>query len=320
MEDNSDLKELMKNSFLGLNYTENPKQVQDISNGQSGENISRQFYGDYSEQNNQSSQSSQSTIEVELNSTEQDNTSNKQPFEQAFNSNTEPIEKYSNIHFFCKKCRQVPKVKFIDTLKISGTCGCSNNFQINITNYLNETIQTIDEKNEQENNILFDVFYCKVHKGSKFLYYCETCQTSLCGNCLRKGSNHKNHSLLIFHYLMNEADKKIEFIKDKFNLNSHHFDNESSNFFYDEENEVKLIKYANFIKFLNALINDYNNFTCNTHFIIISNLYHFLEDLNKNNSNEVQDLELKEEININNMNSLNYLDSRVDNKNFFELL
>jgi hypothetical protein len=177
MEDNSDLKELMKNSFLGLNYTENPNQVQDISNGQSGENISRQFYGDYSEQNNQSSQSSQSTIEVELNSTEQDNTSNKQPFEQAFNSNTEPIEKYSNIHFFCKKCRQVPKVKFIDTLKISGTCGCSNNFQINITNYLNETIQTIDEKNEQENNILFDVFYCKVHKGSKFLYNCETCQT-----------------------------------------------------------------------------------------------------------------------------------------------
>ena len=258
MEDNSDLKELMKNSFLRLNFKENSIQSQDISNDQNGENISRQFYGDYSKQNSQSSQSTEE-VELELNSTEQDN-SNKKPFEQVFNSNTEPIENYSNIHFFCKKCHLVPKVIFIDTLKISCTCGCLYNFQININNYLNETLQTIDEKNEQEKNILFDVFYCKVHKGSKFLYYCETCQTSLCGNCLRKGSNHKDHNILIFHYLMNEVDEKIEFIKDKFNLNSHHFDNESSNFFYDEENEVKLIKYANFIKFLNALINDYNNF------------------------------------------------------------
>ena len=318
-QENSNIREIMKNSFININYEETPTQGQDISYEQNDESLGRQFYGDYIDQN------SQFQVGIEINSIEQDNSSNEQPIRQVFNLDTEPIEKYSNVHFFCKNCHQVPTIKFIDVLNISCTCGCYKNYQINITKYLDETLQTIDEKNGQENNILLDVFYCKIHKDQKFLYYCEMCNASLCRKCLRKEKVHKDHCPLIFDLLMNEVDEKIEFIKDKFYLNSHHFDNESSNFLDDDLD--KLIKYSNFIKFINALINDYNNYTCYSHFLIISNLYQFLDKLNKNNHNDVQPLELKEEIHINNMNNLNIINSKpylitsinLNNSNIFDI-
>ena len=318
-QENSNIREIMKNSFININYEETPAQGQDISYEQNDESLGRQFYGDYIDQN------SQFQVGIEINSIEQDNSSNEQPIRQVFNLDTEPIEKYSNVHFFCKNCHQVPTIKFIDVLNISCTCGCYKNYQINITKYLDETLQTIDEKNGQGNNILLDVFYCKIHKDQKFLYYCEMCNASLCRKCLRKEKVHKDHCPLIFDLLMNEVDEKIEFIKDKFYLNSHHFDNESSNFLDDDLD--KLIKYSNFIKFINALINDYNNYTCYSHFLIISNLYQFLDKLNKNNHNDVQPLELKEEIHINNMNNLNIINSKpylitsinLNNSNIFDI-
>ena len=323
-QDNSNLKELAKISFYEFNYEEAQTQREDSSYVQNDESKSKQFYGDISLQN------SKSRVEVEINSTEQNNNSN----EQTFNLDTEPIEKYSNVHFFCKKCHQVPTIQFIDALNISFTCECHKNKQTKIAQYLNETLQTIDvnneeenieETNEQVNNILLDVFYCKIHKDQKFLYYCEMCNASLCRKCLRKEKVHKDHCPLIFDLLMNEVDEKIEFIKDKFYLNSHHFDNESSNFLDDDFD--KLIKYSNFIKFINALINDYNNYTCYSHFLIISNLYQFLDKLNKNNHNDVQPLELKEEIHINNMNNLNIINSKpylitsinLNNSNIFDI-
>ena len=308
-QDNSNLKELAKISFYEFNYEEAQTQREDSSYVQNDESKSKQFYGDISLQN------SKSRVEVEINSTEQNNNSN----EQTFNLDTEPIEKYSNVHFFCKKCHQVPTIQFIDALNISFTCECHKNKQTKIAQYLNETLQTIDvnneeenieETNEQVNNILLDVFYCKIHKDQKFLYYCEMCNTPLCRKCLRETKDHNNHSPLIFDMLMNEADEKIEFIKEKFYLNSPHFDNESSNFL--DDNLDKLIKYANFTKFINALIYDYNNYTCYSHFSIISNLYQFLEKLNKNNNNDIQALELKEEIHINNMNNLNLINNKAE--------
>ena len=318
-QDNNNIREIMNYSFMNINYEDTPTQRQEISYEQNDESLGRQFYGDYIEQN------SQIQVGIEINSIEQDNTSNEQPFGQTFKLDTEPIEKYSNVHFFCKNCHQVPTIKFIDVLNISCTCDCYKNYQINITKYLDETLQTIDEKNGQENNILLDVFYCKIHKDQKFLYYCEMCNASLCRKCLRKEKVHKDHCPLIFDLLMNEVDEKIEFIKDKFYLNSHHFDNESSNFLDDDLD--KLIKYSNFIKFINALINDYNNYTCYSHFLIISNLYQFLDKLNKNNHNDVQSLELKEEIHINNMNNLNIINSKpylitsinLNNSNIFDI-
>jgi len=312
-QDNSNLKEISKNSFFEFNFEEAQTQREDNSYEQNDESKSRHFYGDSSIQN------SKSIVEKEINSTEKNNNFNGQSLGQTFNLDTEPIEKYSNVHFFCKKCHQVPTIKFVGILDISFTCECHKNKLIKIAQYLDETLQTIDinneeenakETNEQLNNILLDVFYCKIHKDQKFIYYCEMCNTSLCRKCLREDKAHNNHSILIFDMLMNEADEKIEFIKEKFYLNSQHFDNETSNFL--DDNLDKLIKFANFTKFINALINDYNNYTCYSHFLIISNLFQFLENLIKNNNNDAQALELKEEIHINNINNLNLNNNKAD--------
>ena len=312
-QDNSNLKEISKNSFFEFNFEEAQTQREDNSYEQNDESKSRHFYGDSSIQN------SKSIVEKEINSTEKNNNFNGQSLGQTFNLDTEPIEKYSNVHFFCKKCHQVPTIKFVGILDISFTCECHKNKLTKIAQYLDETLQTIDinneeenakETNEQLNNILLDVFYCKIHKDQKFIYYCEMCNTSLCRKCLREDKAHNNHSILIFDMLMNEADEKIEFIKEKFYLNSQHFDNETSNFL--DDNLDKLIKFANFTKFINALINDYNNYTCYSHFLIISNLFQFLENLIKNNNNDAQALELKEEIHINNINNLNLNNNKAD--------
>ena len=290
--DNFSFSELI-NSCIIINNKESLSQQQYFISSKNDENISKNFFGDFTEQNMKTNE------EKEINSSEEENCeASSLSGEIGSENETEPIKKYSNVHFICKNCRQVPMIKFIDFSNISYTCKCYKDDKIEITKFLDNTLLYIDERNEEEeNNILLDVFYCQIHRGQNFLYYCEDCNISLCSECLIKEDKHKEHSIKIFDLLMNEADEKIEFIKDKFNLNSHSFDNKTSNFL--SENLDKFIKYDNFIKFINALINDYNNYTCYSHFLIINNLYQFLE-----NFNNIQALELNEEINIKTINNL----------------
>ena len=289
-QENSFFSELINKSYIYIDYKENLSQNPNFTFSQYDENKSEKLYDDYTEQ------IGQTKTEKEINSSEEENSeSSILQGEIDSENDTEPIKKYSNVHYFCKNCRQIPMIKFIDDLNISYTCECYKNCQRNITKFLDDTLLSVNK--EEENNILIDVFSCKKHKGKKFLYYCEICNISLCSDCLEKEEKHLDHSPKIFDLLMNETDEKIEYIKDKFNLNSYSFDNNSSNFL--SENLDKLIKYSNFIKFINALINDYNNYTCYSHFLIINNLYQFLENLNN-----IQALELKNDINIKNINNL----------------
>ena len=298
-QDNNFCSELI-NSCIIINYKENLSQQQNCMSNINDENISKNFYGDSTEK------SIEANDEKEINSSEEENSeASALSGEIDSESNIEPIKQYSNVHFICKKCHQIPMIKFIDVSNVNCTCKCFKDDKIEITKFLDNTLLNIDERNEeedneeQENNLLLDVFYCQMHRGQKFLYYCENmnCEISLCSKCLIEEDTHINHSIKIFDLLMNETDEKIEFIKDKFNLNSHSFDNKTSNFL--SENLDKLIKYDNFIKFINALINDYNYYTCYSHFLIINNLYQFLENLNN-----IQALELNEAINIKTINNL----------------
>ena len=208
-------------------------------------------------------------------------------------------EKYSNIHFFCKKCRSFPTVEFKNILNIIYTCGCFKKFQINIINYFNDTLLTFDEKNEEENNMLLDASYCKKHKRQKFFYYCLKCGTSVCRKCLRKEKDHKDHHFDIFDKLKNITNKKIEFIKKNFCLSSLPFDSESSGFLDDNLYEVK--EY--YIKFISALINDCNNYACYPQFKTISNLFQILNNSNKKKETDYN-LEREKEINITNLYNL----------------
>jgi hypothetical protein len=55
-----------------------------------------------------------------------------------------------------------------------------------------------------------------------------------------------------------------------------------------------------YIKFINVLINDYNNYACYSHFLIISYIFKVLENLNT----DVQNLGIKKEIIISNFDTL----------------
>ena len=186
-------------------------------------------------------------------------------------------ENYSNIHFLCKNCRSIPTIEFINVLNIIYTCGCYKNYQINILNFFDDTLLNIDEKSEEQNKIIIDSFYCKKHKKQKFLYYCKKCNISVCRKCLRKEKEHIDHNFYIFDKLKNDANKKIQFIKKNFCLSSLPFDNESSGFL--DDNLYKVKEY--YIKFINVLINDYNNYACHSHFKIISNLFQILDSSSK---------------------------------------
>ena len=59
-----------------------------------------------------------------------------------------------------------------------------------------------------------------------------------------------------------------------------------------------------YIKFINVLINDYNNYACYSHFLIISNLFKVLENVNKEKGIDIQNLGIKKEIIITNFDNL----------------
>jgi len=211
-------------------------------------------------------------------------------------------DNYSNIHFFCKNCRSIPTIEFTNILNITYTCGCIVNSPINIINYFDETLLTIDEENKEENNILLDVFYCKEHKRQKYFYFCKKCKTSICRKCLRKEKRHKDHHFDIFDKLKNITNKKIEFIKKNFFLSSFPFPFDSESIGFLDNNLKKVKEY--YIKFINVFINDYNNYPCYSHFKTISNLFKILDNSNKKEETD-DNLEIKKkEINITNLYNL----------------
>ena len=187
-------------------------------------------------------------------------------------------EKYSYIHFFCKNCLCIPILLFKSVLKIVYTCKCNQNYSMDIIKYFDDTLNISEEseekdiegtkEKEKENNILLDIFYCQKHKGQKFFSYCKEFDTSLCQTCFIEEKKYKDNQMIFFDELKNETNKILELIIKNFSLMSLPYDNEFSDFLDNNLGQVK--EY--YIKFINVLINDYKNFACYSHFIIISNL------------------------------------------------
>ena len=171
-------------------------------------------------------------------------------------------ENYSNIHFFCKECGSIPTIEFISILNFIYTCGCIKKCPIqgkDIIKFFDNTL--ILEKNEEKDNI-------QLAEGERSLHYCKECDTSLCDECLSLENFHKLHDILTFNQLMNEANQNLGCLKNNFSLSALPFDKEFSDFLDDNLHIVK--EY--YIKYLNVLINDYNKYSCYSHFINISNL------------------------------------------------
>ena len=133
-----------------------------------------------------------------------------------------------NEHYFCKDCGLIPIVQFLNTIDIIYLCNCKNKTPCkeSINKFLENKIIKINEKDEFNCKI----FYCQEHRNQNYCYYCNVCKINLCRRCIREKNEHKGHNIIIFDELMNEADKKIKFIREKFNINSNSFESQSSDY------------------------------------------------------------------------------------------
>ena len=270
------------------------------------ENKSKEFYGSKSQIE---LQKEEKIFNSENSSIQEKEKLEKMKKDISHENDLDPIQSYNynyvdqNEHFFCKKCYKIPTIKFLNINDIIYTCNCKKNYKVKLNIFLKDAIVKIDEdENTEENNrinkSIYDLaaFYCQEHKKEKYCYYCDSCSEHLCRKCLREYNNHNYDQILIFDQLMNETDKKIAFINDKFNLNSSIFENESSEFLNEAHDKIE--RTSSLIKLMSVIFNDYNNQTNYSHFQIISNCAQYIEFLIKKESDEKYLLDLKEQITI----------------------
>ena len=318
--ENNELNNFYNQSFScfipGLPSTQKDKTNSTLIKPDSGivNNSQNSFFNSYVENIEKSFDSikQQKTIQKTINTENSINNFQKLVNEidkEEYNEIIKSVCSFSNIndHFFCKKCGIIPVIKFISFNEIIYSCNCHNNYKEQLFSFLQRTIVSMDNENNENNeteNDFFEInaFFCNNHKGEKYLYYCEICKINLCRKCVRDTGGHKDHYILIYDQLMFDADKKIKVIKEKFNLNSSNFENQSSNFF--DKNDFQISKTLNFIKLISILINDYNFYTNYTHFKIISNIYEFLTKAEKEKSKDIEEFEIKKQIIILNRREL----------------
>ena len=119
---------------------------------------------------------------------------------------------------------------------------------------------------------------------------------------MREKNEHKDHCIIIFDQIMNEIDKKIKFINDKFYLNTSLFISDSSDFLEKDKYKDEISK--GIIELISVVFNDYNSYTNFTHFQIISNFSQFLEHIIRTKSSIISDIELEEQVKIYNRRDL----------------
>jgi len=114
----------------------------------------------------------------------EDNSSNSKNQEKPFK--TENISTINNdkdysiyIHYFCQKCKMVPKISISKNFKLKVECKCkeSSNKEISIREFKK---YLVDKKSFNKDN-----FKCENHK-KKFLLYCKKCKKNFCFYCQRE--------------------------------------------------------------------------------------------------------------------------------------
>ena len=203
-------------------------------------------------------------------------------------------------HFFCKKCYKVPIIKFKSFSKIYYSCDCKKCNVIHIKNIE----EMYEKKNEDE---IKQYLFCNKHK-IEFNYYCYTCSTNLCRNCLRLSNTHSLHNFFLFDTNIYETLQKINNIK---NILRENFEDQDlleilNSSLLSEEIKDNIIN--NYIKpFFNIIFNDFRAYPNYSHFEIINNFNEFLNRFlnNKINEKEIEELDLNISFNITNKNDLN---------------
>ena len=204
---------------------------------------------------------------------------------------------FTNDHFVCKCCNQVPIIQVKSFNEINYECKKQRVNNTNIEKILNEfiSINEINEDNKSSNLL------CLAHK-KPFKYYCCGCSINLCENCLKRSDIHCKHSLIIFDQLYYIFNKKIINIAEILMINGGNiaFEKENSNsnnnndiLSFEKENFNPNIE--NFIRLMSIIFNDFKNYQSYNLFQNILNIEYFLSNFikNKKYKNELKESDIK---------------------------
>ena len=212
-----------------------------------------------------------------------------------------PFIKDYQFHYFSKKCHNFPSIEFIDDENVLYSCAKHEQEKIPIEDFFdpNNKFYFYKDNNESNNNNFNNKeklykLRCYKHKkikGYKYKYYCLNCQKNICGECC---PNHlgDNHNLFIFDSKKQSTIKKIKEIsyilgKNKKNPEISFEKNFSLTSSYNEfiiknieQNKCEIISKKNkdnFLKLIDIIISDFNNYPNFSHFFNIENIYNFLK-------------------------------------------
>ena len=204
-----------------------------------------------------------------------------------------------NIHFICKKCKNVPLLEFISLEKENCTCICQEEDE------QKSAYSKLEDSGSCEDNYE-DYLKCKIHKNN-YLYYCQKCKKDLCSDCLKNSNDHQKHPLFFFDLNILEINQKKEQIDNILAAkNAKQIDS------MNQDNEI-IIERFRFL--LSVIFNDFTYHPNYNHFIIIDRAKKFIDKFILNNNNLISEsLDFQKEIKINSRKVL------FENKNNPEII
>ena len=112
--------------------------------------------------------------------------------------------------FLCKKCNEVPVIKFIKKNKIKYKCKCKESPRILLIKDIFKYLLYSDEIDADTSKLK-----CNIHKEEKYIFYCEKCKKNKCNKCIENCIEHENRikSLALDRNTINKSKyivKKIE--------------------------------------------------------------------------------------------------------------
>ena len=182
--------------------------------------------------------------------TEQEELYEKNDLNNSFNSNIYSpnfpdfnISKISktkfaeHYHLFCKKCNNIPEIRFIKTNKIKYICKCNESPR---ELFIKDIYDYLFYSEEIDVDVLG--LKCIFHK-EKFVYYCKVCKKNICNKCIENCIEHENEikSLTLDRntiYKIKYIIEKISSVKINPYNDEYKYSNTNSSFF-DEINTLK---------------------------------------------------------------------------------
>ena len=245
---------------------------------------------------------------------------NKDNNYNSYNTKTQNEKKIKNkYHFMCHNCKQFPLINFQSSTSVNILCGC-NDLKNKELEYLFKNYIVLENKD-------FQLIQCILHK-KRFNYYCSTCFSDICKDCLDKERIHSKHDLKFFDIIKFDINIKIEKLIDKYNITEEIFDND-----FNINDDIYTID-----KIIKILIYDFKSSPCNNLFKTINNFYNFIfaegieitneKDLDNINQTEIiNSIIIKNQefniyklknFNLNNLNILSLRDNNINDLSSFQ--